>query len=188
MPRKTRYPLVAGTPASFGNLRGSIWWAALSSFLRCFWMRNKDGGTLSVYRIDCNQHGVDVWKEGGILAFAMRQLVNFACRREDRATQQCDLSARRSAIRHGAGRDIRPALFHPYASLHAGCSQCDKLTKSPRPHSLFRVNAGIVEGLNPRLPVRLGKAFGVRTIKPAGIAMYHQLGHLPGSKLPHKSC
>src|SRR3954468_22374133 len=32
-------------------------------------------------------------------------------RREDRATQECDLSARRSSIRHGTGRRCRPVFF-----------------------------------------------------------------------------
>ncbi|MBK9128325.1 MAG: transposase [Phycisphaerales bacterium] len=48
-------------------------------------------------------------------------------------------------------------------------------------------SAGIVEGLNYRVKLTIGEAYGFRTLEAAGIALYHALGRLPEPKLPTNS-
>jgi transposase len=50
------------------------------------------------------------------------------------------------------------------------------------------ISAGIVEGLNNAAKLTMRKAYGLRTEKAVGIALYHQLGDLPEPEFTHRFC
>jgi transposase len=49
-------------------------------------------------------------------------------------------------------------------------------------------NSGIVEGLNLRINLCMGKAYGYRSFELLQITLFHTLGKLPGPKFTHKFC
>lgn len=50
------------------------------------------------------------------------------------------------------------------------------------------LSTGIVEGLNYKIKLTIGKAHGFRELKVAEIALYHTLARLPEPKLTHEFC
>ena len=49
-------------------------------------------------------------------------------------------------------------------------------------------SSGIVEGLNYRIKLTIGREYGFRTLEAAEIALYHALGRLPEPQLTHEFC
>ena len=47
-------------------------------------------------------------------------------------------------------------------------------------------NSGIVEGMNRKINLTIRKAFGFRSYKVIGVALYHQLENLPEPVFTHE--
>jgi len=72
-----------------------------------------------------------------------------------------------------------------------------KVARSLRQHRPLILNwfaakkqysAGIVEGMNANVKLRMRKAYGFRTFEAVEVALYHQLGNLPEPPIAHKFC
>jgi hypothetical protein len=50
------------------------------------------------------------------------------------------------------------------------------------------LSSGAAEGLNLKAKLTMRKAYGFQTLKCLKIALYHELGKLPGPKYHHRFC